>query len=182
MRDAGVTGPVAREFADEGDNGGFFGPPNFFGKMGEELEWGHHFVVGVFVAEGDVVDLLEDVDNEEPASVLGGMDAVLVVKAGVPERLDFSLFPRFGVSDDQWIVFVEGIIVLVEQCRYPRLILVDHIRENKTGDFYGFRTGKADQETRLEEDFLDSSKVVVLWLADDWGESLNGGLGFGGYV
>ena len=42
--------------------------------MGEDLEWGHHFIVGVFVAEGDVVDLLEVVENEEQASVLGGAD------------------------------------------------------------------------------------------------------------
>ena len=74
------------------------------------------------------MDLLEGVENEEPTSMIGGADAVLVVKAGVPERLDFSLSPRFGVSGNQWTVFVEGIIVLVERCRYPRLILVDRIR------------------------------------------------------
>ena len=112
--------------------------------MGKDLEWGHHFLVGVFVAEGGVVDLLEVVENEEPTSVLCGADAVLVIEADVPERLEFLLFPRFGISGDRWIVFVEGCIVLVERCRYPRLILVGRIREDDSGDFSGFRTGEAD--------------------------------------
>ena len=57
--------------------------------MGEELERGHHFVVGVFVMEGDVMYLLEDVEDEERSYVLGGTYAVLVIDAGVPKRLEF---------------------------------------------------------------------------------------------
>ena len=50
LRDMGVAGPVAGEFADEGDDVDYFEAPNFFGEMSKELERGHHFVVGVFVA------------------------------------------------------------------------------------------------------------------------------------
>ena len=39
LRDAGVSGPVAGDFADEGDGVGYFKAPNFFGKMGEERKW-----------------------------------------------------------------------------------------------------------------------------------------------
>ena len=76
MRDAGVVGPVAGEFAEEGDEVGYFECPYFFGEMGKEIEQGHHFVVGIFVAEGDVVYLLEGLEYEETASVLGGTYAV----------------------------------------------------------------------------------------------------------
>ena len=68
--------------------------------MGEELERRHHFVVGVFVAEGDVVHFLEGVQDEKTASVLRGSDAVLVVEASVPKRLELSLLPRLGLSRD----------------------------------------------------------------------------------
>ena len=47
--------------------------------MGKELERRHHFVVGVFVAEGDVVHFLEGLQDEKTASALRGLDAVLVV-------------------------------------------------------------------------------------------------------
>ena len=39
LRDAGASGPVAGDFADEGDGVGYFKAPNFFGKMGEERKW-----------------------------------------------------------------------------------------------------------------------------------------------
>ena len=55
--------------------------------MGKDLERSHHFVVGVFVAEGDVVHFLKGVQYEETASVLCGLDAFLVIKAGVPKCL-----------------------------------------------------------------------------------------------
>ena len=51
--------------------------------------------------EGDVVYLLKGVKGEDTESVLGGVDAVLVVKEGVPKRLDIPLIPRFGLSGDQ---------------------------------------------------------------------------------
>ena len=68
--------------------------------MGRELEQRHHFIVGVFFAEGDLMYLLEGVKDEETASVICGADAVLVVKAGVPKRLELLLLPCFGVSRD----------------------------------------------------------------------------------
>ena len=46
--------------------------------------------------------------------MLCGTDAVLIVKAGVPKRLELLFCPRFGLSRDQWVVFVEGGVVLVE--------------------------------------------------------------------
>ena len=113
MRDAGVAGPVAGEFSDEGDDVGYLKAPNFFGEMGKELKWGHHSVIGFFVAEVDAVDLLEGVGGEEPTAVLGGADAVLVIEADVPERLEFLMLPRFGISGYIWIVFIEGVIVLI---------------------------------------------------------------------
>ena len=59
--------------------------------------------------------LLGVVEGEEMVSVLGGVDAVLVVEAGFPKRLGFSLLPRFGIFGDLWIVFIEGSVVLVER-------------------------------------------------------------------
>ena len=85
--------------------------------MGEELERRHYFVVGVFVTEGYVVYPLKGVEDEETASVLGGADTVLVVVAGIPKRLELPLIPRFCLSDDRWVVFVKGGIVLAEQSR-----------------------------------------------------------------
>ena len=61
MGNLSVAGPVAGEFANERDAVGYFKAPNFFGEMGKELERRHLFVVGVFVAEGDIMDLIEGV-------------------------------------------------------------------------------------------------------------------------
>ena len=126
--------------------------------------------------------LLGVVEGEEMVSVLGGVDAVLVVEAGFPKRLGFSLLPRFGIFGDHLIIFVKGGIVLVRRCRYPWLIFVGRIGEDKASDFACFRTDEADRETRLEENVFDSSKVVVLWLADNGVEGLNVGFKFCGYV
>ena len=41
--------------------------------------------------------LLEGVEDEETASVLGGAYAVLVFKADVPKRLFFLLLPHFDI-------------------------------------------------------------------------------------
>ena len=60
------------------------------------------------------MDLLEGVEHEEPASMLGGADEVLVIKAGVPKRLEFSLLSRFGIFGCLRTVLVEGGIFLVE--------------------------------------------------------------------
>ena len=81
--------------------------------MGEELEQRNHFVVAVFVAEGYVVHFLEGVQDENKASVLCGLDAVLVVKVSVPKRLEILLLPRFGLSRDRWVVLIVGDVVLV---------------------------------------------------------------------
>ena len=82
--------------------------------------------------------LLEGVEDEETASVIGGADAVLVFEAGVPRRLNFLLLPRFGIFGDRWIVFVEGGIFLVERLHYPWLIFVRRIREDEAGEFVCF--------------------------------------------
>ena len=60
---AGVAGPVARELPDESDNFGDFEASNLVREVGEEGERRHHFVVDVVFAEGDVVHLLEGVEN-----------------------------------------------------------------------------------------------------------------------
>ena len=82
--------------------------------------------------------LLEGVKDEETESVLGGADAVLFVKAGVPKLLELPLFPKFGLSGDGWVVFVEEGSILVKRSCYPRLILVGRVGEKKAGDFSGF--------------------------------------------
>ena len=91
--------------------------------------------------------------DEETPFVLGGVDEVLVVEAGVPKRLELPLFPRFGISGDRWVVFVEGGIVLVERSCYSWLVLVGRVGEYEAGEFSSFRSGEADRETRLEEYF-----------------------------
>ena len=112
--------------------------------MGEEIERRHHFVVGVFVAEGDVLHFLEGVQDEETASVLRGSDAVLIVEAGVPKRLDLSLLPRSGLSRDRWFVFIEGGFVLVERDRHPGLVLVSRFGKDEASDFSSFRAVEAN--------------------------------------
>ena len=62
----------------------------------------------------------------------------MFVKAGVPKRLELLLLPRFGLSRDQWFVFVKRGIVLVKRFRHPWLVLVRHVREYEAGDFYSF--------------------------------------------
>ena len=57
--------------------------------------------------------LLEGVEDEETASGVGGTYAVLIVEAGFPKRMEFSLLPRFGIFGDRWIVLFEGSGVLV---------------------------------------------------------------------
>ena len=126
--------------------------------------------------------LLKVVKDEETSSVLCGVDVVLVVNAGVPKRLDLSLLPRFGLSHDQWVIFVEGCVVLVERGRYPWLVLEGRIRKYEAGDFSSFRASKTNQETCLQEEFSNSLEVVVLRLANNWGEGLDGGFESGGDV
>ena len=126
--------------------------------------------------------LFKGVEDEETASVLGGADTVLVVETDFPKRLEFLLIPRFGIFGDLWIIFIEGGVVLVEKLRHPWLIFLGCIGEDKASGFTCFRTGEADLETRLKEEFLDSSKVVVLWLANEGVEGLDGGFIFCGDV
>ena len=114
--------------------------------------------------------------------MLCGADAVLIIKADVPKRLEHSLLTRFGISCYRGVVFVEGGVVLVEQDRYPGLGLVRRVRKYEAGDFSRFRAGEANLETYLKEHFLYSLEVVVLRLADNWGEGLDGGFVLGGHV
>ena len=93
--------------------------------------------------------LLKVTKDEDTASMLRGADVVLVVEAGVPNRLELPLLPRLGISPDLWVVFVEGGIVLTEKGRYPRLVLVGRLRKYEAGDFSRFRSGEADQDTCL---------------------------------
>ena len=133
--------------------------------MGEEIERRHHFVVGVFVAEGDVVHFLKVVQDEKTASMLSGLDAVLVVEASVPKHLGLSLLPRFGLLRDRWAVLVKVGVVLVERDRHPGLILVGRVGKEEAGDFFRFQAFEANRETCLEEDLSESSEVVILGLA-----------------
>ena len=114
--------------------------------------------------------------------MLRGADAVLIVEAGVPKRLEISLLPRFGLSHDRWVIFVEGSVVLFEQDLHPGLILVGRVWKDKAGDFYSFRSVEANGETCLEGDLSYSSEVIVLGLANNWSEGLDGGFEFGGNV
>ena len=69
------------------------------------------------------------------ASVLDGVDAVLVDEAGGPQGFIFSLLPRVGFCVDGRVVFVERIFVLVERLGYPQLSEVDVVGKNDAGDF-----------------------------------------------
>ena len=73
------------------------------------------------------------------------------------------------------MIFFEGGVVLVERGRYPGLVLVGRVGKYEAGEFSIFRAGGANQETCLKEDFSYSSEVAILWLADYWGEGLDGG-------
>ena len=57
---------------------------------------------------------LEGMQDEEAASVLRGLDAVLIFESGVPNRLELLLILRFGLSRDRLFIFVQGGVVLVE--------------------------------------------------------------------
>ena len=114
--------------------------------------------------------------------MLCGADAVLIIKADVPKRLELLLLPRFGISCYRGVVFGEGGVVLVKRDCYPGLGLVRRVRKYEAGDFSRFRAGEANLETYLKEHFLYSLEVVVLRLADNWGEGLDGGFVLGGHV
>ena len=76
--------------------------------------------------------------DEKTESVLCGLDAVLVVEASVPKRLDLLLLPRFGLSHDRWVVLVEGGVILVKRDCHPGLILVGRVGKDEAGDFSVF--------------------------------------------
>ena len=92
---------------------------------------------------------LKGVQDEKTASVVRGSDAVLVVEASVPKRLEISLLPCVSISRDQWVVLVEGGVVLVKQDRHSGLILVGCVGKDEAGDFSRFRAGEANQDTCL---------------------------------
>ena len=81
---------------------------------------------------------LGGVHDEKMSSVLSGLDAVLIVGVGVPKCPDLLLIPRFGLSRDRWVVFVEGGVVLVKRDLHPGLILVGRIRKDEAGGFSRF--------------------------------------------
>ena len=178
MWHAGVVIPVAGELPDESDDAGDFEASNLVREVVEEGERRHHFVVGVVVAEDDVVHLLEGVEGELMASVLGGADAVLVAEAGGPQGLLLLLLPRVVFRVNGRVVFVEGGFIHFEQIGYLWLSEVDVVGEDEAGDFAWFRTGKADQQASLEEDFSDLPKVLVLWRTYGGREDCYGGLEF----
>ena len=62
------------------------------------------------------------------------------------------------------------------------MVIVGRVGKYKASDFSRFQAGEENQETCLKEDFLYSSEVVILRLADEWGEGLYGGFEFGGDV
>ena len=77
--------------------------------------------------------------------MLRGADAVLIVEAGVPKRLELSFLPQFGLSLDRWVVFVEGGLFLVEQGHYPGLVLVGCVRKYEASEFSSFQAGEANR-------------------------------------
>ena len=89
--------------------------------------------------------LLKGVYNEETAPMLCGADAVLIVEAGVPKRLELSFLPQFGLSRERWVIFVEGGFFLVERGHYPGLFLVGCVRKYEASDFSSFRAGRANR-------------------------------------
>ena len=99
--------PVAGEFPDESYDVGDFEASDIVRKVVEEGQRQHHFAVSVIAAEGDVVRLLEGVEDELTASVIGGMDAVLVSEAGGAKGLLFALLPHIGFRINGQVVFVE---------------------------------------------------------------------------
>ena len=76
--------------------------------MVEEGEWQHHFVLGVVVAEVDVVHPLEGVEDKLTASMLVGADAFLVSESGGPQGLLFALLLIVGFRVNGRLVFVDG--------------------------------------------------------------------------
>ena len=64
---------------------------------------------------------LEGLQDKDTASVLRGSYEVLIVEAVVPKRLELSLLPRFGLSRDRWVIFVEGGVILVKTRSSPRV-------------------------------------------------------------
>ena len=60
------------------------------------------------------------------------------------------------------------------------MVIVGRVGKYKASDFSRFQAGEENQETCLKEDFSYSLEVVVLRLADNWGEGLDGGFRFDG--
>ena len=117
--------PVAGEFPDESYDVGDLEASDIVRKVVEEGQRQHHFAVSVIAAEGDVVRLLEGVEDELTASVIGGMDAVLVSEAGGPQGLLFSFLPIFFFRVDGQVILVKRGLVIVKLLGYPRLPEVD---------------------------------------------------------
>ena len=179
---AGVVGPVAWKFPDESDDVGDSKASDLVRKVIEEGERQHHFVVSVVVVEGDVVHLLDGMEDELTASMIGGADAILVAEAVGPQGLIFVLLPHVGFRIDRLVLFVEGVFVIVERLVYPQLSEVDVVDKDEAGDFSWFLTGEADLQAYLEEDFPGLLKVVVLWRTNDEHEGCDCSLKFSGDV
>ena len=87
---------------------------NGVGDVGKDLERRHHFVVGVFVVEGDVFRLVEGVEQELVPAVLCAGNASLILQFGGPDSLFLFLLPRRGFLRDGGIIFGKGGFFLVE--------------------------------------------------------------------
>ena len=88
--------------------------------------------------------LLEGPWDEETASVIRCVYVFLVVEACVTKRLEILLLPRFGISCDRWVVFIEGVTILFERGRYPWFVILGRISKYEAGDFSSFQAGEAD--------------------------------------
>ena len=82
--------------------------------------------------------ILEVVEDELTASVLGVADAVLVAEVGSLQGFLFSLLPRVVFCVNVQVVFVEGFFVLVERLGYLHMFEVDGVDKDKDGDFAWF--------------------------------------------
>ena len=113
--------------------------------MGEDLQWRHHFVECVLVADLDVVSFFKGVEEELAEAVLRADNASLVFELGGPDSLELLLLPDCGGFVDGGIVFREGGLLLVE-CRTvgSRRRRVDGVDQDKPGYFSGRAAGEVD--------------------------------------
>ena len=116
------------------------------------------------------------------AAVLCGGNSALVFEHGGPESGELPLLSRRAVFIHIQVVFIEWVLVFLEQFGHTRRQKVDNVDEDKSGDFSGFGTGKSDGQASLEECLPDVAEVVIFWGSDDTCKHCDSGVQFGGVV